>query len=450
MPVVYILLSLISLRSVLHLADASACHAASALSCDSGKGIEDVNDVAVELLQRKAIARHVGGAATYNTTAWRLDFTDRQAATELFEEDTGLLGTSGSLSCMEPSHVLYNQSLFGCQDGQQKFSGRNGLQLVLDYDVTCGKKDVKLATGHLTSKASFMYGSFDFVMRSHHPKDSCEQPETYAGFSCISLYTSEPVWNEIAVCFAKFAPQQEVHLTVYSGEKQGEHEKKFPVFGAYVTLDEPTNLNFHNYTVQRLPSGIAFWVDGVKKLDVDKSQCSQLPTEPMKMRVILRPYSDSIEGSATIVDIQSMEAQPLDDARANILAESIEKARDAEFEKMTDTETTQYLHVAPFKGEFDDWVQIKQDIFAALGLEYPGVGLLSRNPVKRASVVAHDTIIMLGDEAQAIKAQDFVNNATAKGRECYGKADCKSWQARAVTEAEYSMLGAAPIEYSES
>mmetsp|Transcript_80916 Transcript_80916/g.152975 ORF Transcript_80916/g.152975 Transcript_80916/m.152975 type:complete len:408 (+) Transcript_80916:255-1478(+) len=312
------------------------------------------------------------------------------------------------------------------------------------------KKDVKLATGHLTSKASFMYGSFDFVMRSHHPKDSCEQPETYAGFSCISLYTSEPVWNEIAVCFAKFAPQQEVHLTVYSGEKQGEHEKKFPVFGAYVTLDEPTNLNFHNYTVQRLPSGIAFWVDGVKKLDVDKSQCSQLPTEPMKMRVILRPYSDSIEGSATIVDIQSMEAQPLDDARANILAESIEKARDAEFEKMTDTETTQYLHVAPFKGEFDDWVQIKQDIFAALGLEYPGVGLLSRNPVKRASVVAHDTIIMLGDEAQAIKAQDFVNNATAKGRECYGKADCKSWQARAVTEAEYSMLGAAPIEYSES
>mmetsp|Transcript_42443 Transcript_42443/g.79689 ORF Transcript_42443/g.79689 Transcript_42443/m.79689 type:complete len:479 (+) Transcript_42443:64-1500(+) len=376
------------------------------------------------------------------TAEWSVDFTDRQASLERFNEDDIDLHTSGCRACAEPSHVHYNQQLFTCQDGKRQPSGHKGLQLVMDYNVSCGVEDVKLATGHLSGKEAFMYGTFSFIMRSHHLQDSCKLPATYAGFSCISLYNSKPVWNEVAICFTKWAPMQEVHLSVYAGELQNETEVKVPVFGAYVTLDEPANAAFHNYSLQRLPSGLTFWVDGKKKMEIDKSQCSQLPTEPMFMKVILRPHSDTIEGNSTVLSIQSMSADPFDDARAHALAARSDKNR-----ANLDTITKKYMLIENIGGSFSDWEEVlKPYVFEALELKYPGVGLRDKYPIKLARILPHEKIAVLkfGNKEQAAKVVALVNERrgfTKKRKILHAKTFPKPWQARLATEAEYHYFG---------
>lgn len=377
---------------------------------------------------------------------WTVDFTDRQAALERFNEDTRDMNTSGSKACADPSHIRYNQPLFTCRDGHQQPSGHRGLQLVMDnnVNVSCGVENVKLGTGHLSGKEPFMYGTFSFIMRSHHLPQSCEQPKRHAGFSCISLYTSKPLWQEVAICFSKWAPMQEVHLSVYSGEWRGEEDKKVPVFSAYVTLDEPAHAAFHNYSVERLPSGLTFWVDGEKKMEIDKSQCSQLPTEPMFMKVILRPFSDTIQGNETVVSIQSMSADPFDDVRAHALAARLDKDR---AQKQLDTITKKYLLIENFSGSFDDWEhKVKHYVFEALNLKYPGHGLRDKYPIKLARMLPQKriTVIKFDTEEQAAKVAAIVNQRRGfnkKGKVLH--AD-KPWQARLATEAEYHHFGDVP------
>ena len=61
-----------------------------------------------------------------------LDFRDRAAAQQIFEEGQGSLLTDGTRACMEASHLQYDQLL----DAE---SGARGLRLLMDGDgITCG------------------------------------------------------------------------------------------------------------------------------------------------------------------------------------------------------------------------------------------------------------------------------------------------------------------------
>lgn len=359
-------------------------------------------------------------------SAWTVDFTDRQTALSRFIEDELLVDTSGCRACAEPSHLHYNQSLSKCDGETVLPSGQKGLEIVMDYNVTCNNENVGLATGHMQSHEYFMYGSFSFIMRGHHARGSCKEPETYAGFSCISLYTSTPLWNEVAMCFSKFSPHNEVHLTIYRGKPQGESVVKTPVFSAFVMLDEPAYYDFHNYTIQRLPSSVAFLVDGVKKIEIDELHCPELPDEPMRMKVILRPFRDTIEGNATTLSIQSLSAEPLDrDEAVKLEGKNLQEA------PKVDTLTTAYLYIEDFGGSFAEWTKLKRTVFDALELEYPGRGLSSKYPIKLGRMLPHKriAILQLGNQSYAAKVAALINQSES------------SWRAYAVTESDYLDFG---------
>ena len=77
-----------------------------------------------------------------------LDFRDRAAAQQIFEEGQGSLLTDGTRACMEKSHFLYDQEL---DSAGTLPAGTRGLLLKMDNTgITCGH-DAQIAVGHLAS-----------------------------------------------------------------------------------------------------------------------------------------------------------------------------------------------------------------------------------------------------------------------------------------------------------
>lgn len=324
-----------------------------------------------------------------------------------------------------------------CVDGKPQPSGKKGLQIVMNHTVSCDRHPpVHIGTGHMKSRSAFKYGTFSAIWRGHHVS-GCDEPEQYAGFSCFSLYQSTPVWNEIAVCFTKFAPHQEVHFSIYNGKTQGEHAKKIPVWSAYITLDEPFHLGFHNYTIEKMPLGVAFWVDSVKRAYVDASLPINLPTEAMHLKVILRPFSSSIQGKSSFVSIQSISHEPVEGWRVQAEEKKLQQLKDDQVVNIQETnpytQLKNWVYIEWSTGRVDWWT-IKQVALEALGLKYPGGGLGSKYPIKFGRLINEKrrAILEFAGETQARTVAGTLDKRRNNG---------KVWSARVVTESAAALFG---------
>ena len=100
--------------------------------------------------------------------------------------------SSGSRSCMDPLHLLYDEPLVA-------LGGARGLIARMDdQDVTCGN-DAQIATGHLSSYQKFSYGDFTWVAQIGHAPDGTRTPSNV--FSCLAIFVHGGLpHNEIAWC----------------------------------------------------------------------------------------------------------------------------------------------------------------------------------------------------------------------------------------------------------
>ena len=141
---------------------------------------------------RRLLPRWLGGGEDSAVgAAFVLDLTDRQAAQAIFEEGSGSLLTDGSRSCMETSHLEYNETLHGLPGGQR------GLLLRMDDEgIECGN-GAAVATGHLSSWDKYSYGDFTWVARvAHAPGGGSPAPNAFA---CLAVFVHGALpHNEIA------------------------------------------------------------------------------------------------------------------------------------------------------------------------------------------------------------------------------------------------------------
>ena len=141
---------------------------------------------------RRLLPRWLGGGEDSAVgAAFVLDLTDRQAAQAIFEEGSGSLLTDGSRSCMEISHLEYNETLHGLPGGQR------GLLLRMDDEgIECGN-GAAVATGHLSSWDKYSYGDFTWVARvAHAPGGGSPAPNAFA---CLAVFVHGALpHNEIA------------------------------------------------------------------------------------------------------------------------------------------------------------------------------------------------------------------------------------------------------------
>jgi len=156
---------------------------------------------------RRLLPRWLGGGEDSAVgAAFVLDLTDRQAAQAIFEEGSGSLLTDGSRSCMETSHLEYNETLHGLPGGQR------GLLLRMDDEgIECGN-GAAVATGHLSSWDKYSYGDFTWVARvAHAPGGGPPAPNAFA---CLAVFVHGALpHNEIAWCFPSGKGGAEVHCS---------------------------------------------------------------------------------------------------------------------------------------------------------------------------------------------------------------------------------------------
>ena len=126
--------------------------------------------------------------------AFSIDFSSRAAASAVFEEGAGILLTDGSRACMAPSHLTYGVPIEGGDPGE------TGLRIAMDdQDVTCGH-EAMIATGHLASRAFYLYGDFEWRGRVHHSPQGARPPAN--AFTCFSTFVHGSLpHNELAWCF---------------------------------------------------------------------------------------------------------------------------------------------------------------------------------------------------------------------------------------------------------
>merc|ERR1719483_1917806 len=105
-----------------------------------------------------------------------------------------------------------------------------------------------------------------------------EGPPSYA-YSCISLHTSEPPSKGIQVCFSRFKPYDTIYFDV-DGHVSN------------VSTRFPTFREFHTYSIERTPYEVSLLIDGDKAASIHDYNVT-IPTNPMNLKLILRPFLDS-------------------------------------------------------------------------------------------------------------------------------------------------------------
>ena len=173
-----------------------------------------------------------------------LDFRDRAAAQQIFEEGQGSLLTDGTRACMEASHLQYDQLL----DAE---SGARGLRLLMDGDgITCGHS-AQIAVGHLASWQGYSYGDFSWVARVAHSPGGGKPPSNV--FSCFSTFVHGSLaHNELAWCFPAH-DGSEVHMSYWFDEEMHRTARR---------LRFDATAGFHKYETRWRPQGIDWMVDG--------------------------------------------------------------------------------------------------------------------------------------------------------------------------------------------
>ena len=128
--------------------------------------------------------------------AFRVDFSDRDAASQLFEEGVGSLTTGGSLACMRPDHVQYAALL----STRSAAGAEIGARLLLDGNGAAACPGAHVAVGHLGSRAYYGFGDFEWRARIHHSPSGGAPPPN--AFTCFSVYANGvEAHNELAWCF---------------------------------------------------------------------------------------------------------------------------------------------------------------------------------------------------------------------------------------------------------
>ena len=199
-----------------------------------------------------------------------LDFRDRAAAQQIFEEGQGSLLTDGTRACMEASHLQYDQLL----DAE---SGARGLRLLMDGDgITCGHS-AQIAVGHLASWLGYSYGDFSWVARVAHSPGGASRHRTS---SCFSTFVHGSLaHNELAWCFPAH-DGSEVHMSYWFDEEMHRTARR---------LRFDATAGFHKYETRWRPQGIDWMVDGAVVHQVRGTAGKDIPWELMSMRVIIRP-----------------------------------------------------------------------------------------------------------------------------------------------------------------
>ena len=112
-----------------------------------------------------------------SVSSFSIDFTDRDAALEHFEEGAGPLTTGGTLSCMREDHIRYGVLL----DVRSAAGAEIGARLLLDGHGATACPGAHIAVGHLGSRAYYGFGDAEWRARIHHsPSGGAPPPSPVA------------------------------------------------------------------------------------------------------------------------------------------------------------------------------------------------------------------------------------------------------------------------------
>ena len=151
--------------------------------------------------------------ADMSVSSFSIDFTDRDAALEHFEEGAGPLTTGGTLSCMREDHIRYGVLL----DVRSAAGAEIGARLLLDGHGATACPGAHIAVGHLGSRAYYGFGDAEWRARIHHSPSGGAPPPN--AFTCFSTYTrGGEAHNEAAWCFDG-ADVHGVHMSWWVDER---------------------------------------------------------------------------------------------------------------------------------------------------------------------------------------------------------------------------------------
>ena len=129
------------------------------------------------------------------------DFTDADAAQDLFDVDSGYQFTQGATFCSDPQHVFFNTPLLN------DLNKRSGLRVTMDTVAPNCSSKAQYSVGHLSSIEYYGYGHYEFeVMPAHAPNGGSAGIDA---FTCVSIYNGGELGglhNEIAVCWNQKTP----------------------------------------------------------------------------------------------------------------------------------------------------------------------------------------------------------------------------------------------------
>lgn len=203
-----------------------------------------------------------------------LDFADRKAVRSLFEEGTGMLLTDGSRACMRSDHCRYGEVI-------DEATGERGMILAMDGKgaSTCAAREAaSVSVGHLASYHRYAFGDFSWRARVHHAPSGSAPPAN--SFTCFSTYVRGTLpHNELAWCFPASNPR-EVHMAYWFDE--GMHR-------AVKYMDDDLTRGVHTFTVRWREQGVDWLIDGSVVHQARGTAGTDLPWEPMSIRIIVRP-----------------------------------------------------------------------------------------------------------------------------------------------------------------
>ena len=160
-----------------------------------------------------------------------------------------------------------------------------------------GNTCAKFASGHLSSKNSYLYGHFEwYSVRTGHSSNDKNSPNGPKNeFTCLSCYTDNPIHNEIAMCVNHDSTQ------IHCGYWYDNTENIKIVSNSNQSVAQTYN-NFHFHWNSK---EILYMLGDDTLWHVTSDDPKKLPYEPCSLRVILRPTDNSTFEGPSYLFIES-------------------------------------------------------------------------------------------------------------------------------------------------
>jgi len=108
------------------------------------------------------------------------EFSNQSYVNTLLVADSGVLTTSGSLSCKDPDHVAFNALLDG------SMAAVRGMTLTMNNQGLTCQHNALVGTGHVSSIRAYGYGDYSIKARTAHSPTGGPAPAN--AFTCFGTF----------------------------------------------------------------------------------------------------------------------------------------------------------------------------------------------------------------------------------------------------------------------